>query len=470
MKSRHFFLTAISLLANSLVQASTSNIAKSLESEIKKSKVAATSLGICVYDDRGQSLYTLNENSMMIPASLTKLLTAAASLQVFTPGSKFETHLMSDGIIKNGILEGNLYFRGSGDPSFVSEKMWYLVNEFTRNRITEITGQVIVDDTLFDNERFDSGRDPARVDRAYDSPIGAASFNWNSVNIFVRPGEKVGDPATLVADPVSQYLKVENKVKTAASGTPNITLDRLDGAQTDTIRVTGTISIKDSEIVKYVSVSKPDYWTGYQLTEFLKQRGITVRKGVSVGKTPAKAISLGKSESAPMYEILADMLKFSNNYIAEMLTKQLAVKAGALPGTMAAGMNSLGATLSKYGLYPNDYSLTSPSGLSQRNKIRPKKMCELLLAIKKNLKAFPEIVAGLPLAGVDGTLKSRMKNTKAEGRVRGKTGLLTGAVGLSGYAEKSDGSILTYVFLYNGEQGNQTIWPLFDSMATRLVE
>src|SRR5690606_2416139 len=130
----------------------------------------------------------------------------AGVLQVFTPGSKFETHLMSDAVIKNGVLEGNLYFKGGGDPSFVSEKMWYLVNEFTRNRVKEISGQVIVDDSLFDTERFDLGRDPNRVNRAYDSPIGAASFNWNAVNVFIRPGDKPGAPALVVADPVSPYL------------------------------------------------------------------------------------------------------------------------------------------------------------------------------------------------------------------------------------------------------------------------
>lgn len=445
-------------------------IAKLLDAEIKKSKVPVADLGLCVLDEHGSEVYGLNQNTMMTPASLTKLLTAAASLQAFTPATKFETLLMSEAPVKNGVLEGNLYLKGGGDPSFVSEKMWYLVNEFTRNRIIEISGQVVVDDSLFDTERFDPGRDPARVNRAYDSPIGAASFNWNAVNVFVRPAEKAGALAYVVADPVSPYMKVDNKVKTTASGAATLTIDRIDGAQTDTVRISGTIPLNSSEIVKYVSVSKPDYWAGYHLVEFLKQRGISVKGGISIGKTPVSASVLAKAESVPMYEILADMLKFSNNYIAEMLTKQLSVKAGAAQGTMSGGLNSLAGYLAKLGINSSDYILTSPSGLSQKNKIKPKKLCDLLYGVKKDLKMFPEIAAGLPLAGVDGTIKSRMKGTKAEGRVRGKTGLLTGAIGLSGYAGRSDGSTLIYVFIYNGDHGNQTIWPLFDAMAARLVE
>lgn len=448
-----------------------STIAKALESEIKKSKISNKNLGLSVLDDHGQEVFSVNKSKLMVPASLTKLFTAAVALRVFTPGHKFETHLMSDATVKNNILEGNLYFKGGGDPAFISEKMWYLVNEFTRNNIHEISGSIVVDDTLFDAERFDPGRDPNRVNRAYDAPIGAASFNWNSVNIFIRPGGTIGDLAQVIADPISPYIKLENKIKTVKSGSPQITIDRVDGVQGDTVKISGVVPINQKEIVKYVSVSKPDYWTGYHLIEFLKQRGIIVKGSVTLGKTPANAISLAKSEGQPLYETLADMLKFSNNYIAEMLTKQFAVKNnGNAQGTMAAGLAAMTSHLSKLGLSSGDYTLTSPSGLSQKNQIRPAKLAEVLMRVRKDLRSFPELAAGLPLAGVDGTLKSRMKGTPAEEKVRGKTGLLNGAVGLAGYAGRADGTTLTYVFIYNGEDNYLPVWSLFDSMASRLVE
>lgn len=445
------------------------DISKDLEQAIKKSGLSAGDFGVYVADDHGQSLYSLNEERLMVPASLTKILTAAAALDYFTPGEKFVTTLQSDGSIVGSSLKGNLYFKGSGDPTFVSENMWYLVNEFTRNQITQIDGSLVVDDLLFDSERFDPGRDPNRVDRAYDAPIGAASMNWNSINVFVRPALKAGDPAMVFADPYSAYIKLINNVKTGGK-IPTINLERIDGKTGDTLRVSGNIPVGQNEIVKYASVSKPDYWTGEYLREFLKQRGITVTGSVTVGKTPSSAKVLAKVDGRPMYEILSDMMKFSNNYIAEMLTKHFAIKSGKSQGTMAVGLQAIALSLQKRGLTSADFSLTSPSGLSQKNRIKAKKLGELLISVHKDLKIFPEFASSYPIGGVDGTLKSRLKGTKAEGRVRGKTGLLSGAIGLAGYAGRSDGTTISYVFLYNGGGDVTRVWSLFDQMAVILVD
>lgn len=473
--SIHHALRLIVCLALNLGLASVSHaglsgdLSKALQGEIKRAKVSSQELGIFVADDHGVELFSLNAEKLHVPASLTKMLTAVAAIDAFSPGEKFVTSLVSSAAVNGETLEGPLYFKGGGDPSFVSEKMWYLVNEFTRTGVKEISGGIVVDDTLFDTERIDPGRDPGRVNRAYDAPIGAASFNWNSINIFIRPGKKAGESAQVVADPVSNYIKLISRVTTSGKSA-SINIERVDGVNGDTLKVTGNIPVGNEEIVKYVSISKPDFWTGYHLVEFLKQRGITVKGGVSRGKAPANAKLLAKSEGAPLYEILADMLKFSNNYVAEMLTKQLAVKAGSIPASMGAGIQNLNHLMARRGLTSSDFTFTSPSGLSQKNKIKPRKLGELLVAVRKDLRAFPEVAAGLPIAGIDGTLKSRMKGTPAEQKVRGKTGLLTGAIGLSGYAARRDGTTLTYVFIYNGGENVLNIWSLFDSMAARLVE
>lgn len=441
-----------------------------IESEIVKYKLKKDDLGIVVLDEHGQQMYGLNTNKDMIPASLTKILTAAGAASAFTPGHRFVTQLMSEAQVESGVLKGNLYLKGGGDPAFVSEKMWYLVNEFTRSGIREITGQLIIDDSLFDTERFDSGRDPARVDRAYDAPIGAASFNWNSVNVFVRPGAKVGQGAQVFADPVSRYIKLINKVKTVASGSTEILLNRIDGRDGDTLEVSGKIAVGQNEVVKYVSISKPDLFAGYHLSEFLSQRGITHKGGITVGRTPASSRVLAKVEGDPLYEILADMQKFSNNFVAEMLTKQLAVKAGVQPATMSAGISALKSELAKLGLPESAYEFSSPSGLSQKNKIKAKDLANLMSTIKHKMSLYPEMAAALPIAGVDGTLKSRMKGSLAQYNVRGKTGLLSGVTGLAGYAENQTGATYVYVFMYNGGTSYQTVWQFFDTLAARLVE
>jgi D-alanyl-D-alanine carboxypeptidase/D-alanyl-D-alanine-endopeptidase (penicillin-binding protein 4) len=294
-------------------------------------------------------------------------------------------------------------------------------------------------------------------------------MNWNSINVFVRPGAKSGDPALVFADPYSNYIKLVNNVKTSGK-VATINLERIDGKKGDTLRVSGNIPAGSSEIVKYVSISQPDYWTGEYLKEFLKQRGVTITGDVSVGKTPGSAKVLAKVESRPMFEILSDMMKFSNNFVAEMLTKQFAIKMGQPQGNMTAGLLAISNAIKKRGLTSGDFNLTSPSGLSQKNKIKPKKLGEILVGMHRDFKTFPEFASSFPIGGVDGTLKSRLKGTKAEGRVRGKTGLLNGAVGLAGFAGRPDGTTLSYVFIYNGSADVTRIWSLFDQMAVVLLE
>lgn len=445
------------------------DLTKEIDQVIQSSGLSRADFGIVVLDDHSKELYALNPDRMMVPASLTKIFTAAAALEYFTPGEKFVTELVSSASIKGSTLQGDLTFKGAGDPAFVSENMWYLVNEFTRQGVTTVQGNLVVDDSLFDGERFDPGRDPNRVDRAYDAPIGAASMNWNSINVFVRPGAKSGDPAQVFADPQSGYIRLVNNMKTGGK-TATVNLERIDGKGTDTLRVSGTIPVGSPEVVKYASISQPELWTGEHLREFLRQRGIQVTGKVVAGRVASGSRVLAKVESRPMFEILSDMMKFSNNYVAEMLTKQFALKNGQSQGTMKAGLDAINAALRKRGMSASDFTLTSPSGLSQRNRVKPRKLAELLVSIHGDLKIFPEFASSFPIGGIDGTLKSRMKGTKAEGRVRGKTGLLSGAVGLAGYAGRPDGTTVAYVFLHNGSGDVSRIWQTFDRMAVRLVD
>ena len=168
---------------------------------IDHSGLKKSDIGAYVTDLSKKTYFELNGDKHFIPASITKLITAAAVLNAFGPNYKFHTQIFIDGDQDGTTLKGNIYLKGGGDPTFVSEKMWMLINDFTRLGIKKITGQIIVDESFFDSERFDPGREPDRNDRAYDAPIGALSFNWNSTTIYARPGAKVGDKALVSIDP-----------------------------------------------------------------------------------------------------------------------------------------------------------------------------------------------------------------------------------------------------------------------------
>ena len=416
----------------------------------------------------GIQLIEHNASAKLIPASITKIVTAAITLKTFPPATKFTTELLSDARIEGSQMKGSLYLRGGGDPSFVSETMWFLVNNFVRTGVQEITGDVVVDDSLFDRQRYDSSRESIRVERAYDAPTGAMSFNWNSVNIFVRPGAKAGEPARVMIDPENDYIELKNSVKTT-SGSTAIDVDRQEGKDGDRVVVRGSIAVGAPEQVIYNNITRPDLWSGYNLVAFLKQRGIKVNGKVKTGSAPAVATILAKAESKPIEQVLADMNKFSNNYVAEMLAKNVAAQR-TKPGTIAAAIEIMHGYLYSLGLKKEEFTLVNPSGLTRENRFSAQGLWRVLRDMKDQFQYQPEFATSLPIAGIDGTLKKRMKNTAGERWVRAKTGLLNGVVALAGYAGRSDGFIFPFVFIYNGGADEAKVRQFFDRLCVEMVE
>lgn len=361
--------------------------------------------------------------------------------------------------------------KGGGDPSFVSENMWYLVNAFTRSNIKKIEGDLVVDDSLFDKVRFDSSRQKERVDRAYDAPVGAMSFNWNSVNIFVRSNGK-GNGATVFADPENDYIRLVNKAKTSGGSENKLFVDREDDKKFsgDVIQVAGTIGQGLKEVVIFKNITQPDLWAGANLKSFLAQRGIELTGTVKNGVTPEKADLVADSDSKAIEQIVADMNKFSNNYVAEMLTKNLGTVKKTKDASLSDGMLLINEHVQSLGVPADQFQLESPSGLTRENKMSSFAMWKVLEHLHDDFRVQPEFLTSLPIAGVDGTLKKRMKNSPAERWVRAKTGYLTNVVSLAGYAGIADGRVITFSFIYNGSTDETKIRAFFDNLLIFLVK
>jgi D-alanyl-D-alanine carboxypeptidase/D-alanyl-D-alanine-endopeptidase (penicillin-binding protein 4) len=424
-----------------------------------------------VISNEGKTIYELNSKKLMIPASLTKIFTAGTVLTSIPLNTKFTTEVWSAGKIKNKVLKGNICLKGGGDPSFVSEKMWFLVNELTRSDFSKIDGDILIDTSKFDSELFDIGRDSNRVDRAFDAPVSAISFNWNSVNVFVRPGDNVDDPAKVFVDPMNDYIEVENKTKTGKEGSnKTIEILRVKVSDHDKIIVTGKIPLGGPEHVAYKSITNPALWSGKHFKEFLSQRKIEVTGKVKEASCETESTKMASVDSKYLIEMVADMLKFSNNFVAEMLIKNLAsVKSPSTPAKMKDGVEEIRTFLDSLEIKKDSYNLENVSGLTRDNKFTAEQILKTLLFLKSDFKIFPEFLSGLPIAGVDGTMKSRMKNSKEDAVVRAKTGYLDGVVGLAGFVGRKDKSPITFVFMFNGsyEEGLASR-KLFDDIIERV--
>lgn len=473
-------ISFLTFLAFSLtVTFSSASLAANLEGTfkkiIKKHHFSESSLGLLV-EDQGKNIVGINADKLMVPASLTKIVTAAGVLSRVPLNKKFSTELWSKGAVEGQVLKGALCLKGGGDPSFVSEKMWYLVNEFYRTGIKKIEGDLIIDGGRFDQEIYDEGRDSVRVDRAFDAPVSAASFNWNSVNVYIRPGLSADKPVIVTLDPESTYFELENKTKTVSTNNiKTISVTRIKTGDKDKIIVTGNLSLNSSEFVVYKSISQPLLWTGSHLKEFLSQRGITHKGTLKFADCESESRLIASVNSKNLNEMLSDMLKFSNNFVAEMLVKNMAAddlstNPRSRNASMKDGIESLKKYLDSLGFDRKSYVLENVSGLTRDNRFTAVQLAKVLGVVRNDFLIYPEFLSGLPIAGVDGTMKNRLKGGTGSW-VRAKTGYLDGVIGLAGYIGRRDKAPFIFVFMFNGslEQG-LAARNLFDEMLTEILK
>lgn len=446
------------------------NIRASVTKFLKKAPGKESDYSLYVLNGES-TVYSLHENTKRMLASLSKIPTAGAVLRKMPVTTRFKTQIFGGRVTDEGVLDGDLYLKGGADPGFVSETMWVLVNNLSRSGLRHVKGNIVVDDSLFDKSYISESRESVRVDRAYDAPVSAMSFNWNSVNICVRPGDSSGKEARVVLDPPNRYVQLVNNAKTSKDGKKiSISVERKPLEPFgDRLEVSGTIPLGYGEKIIYKNISSPTLWSGYNLQAFLEQRGIKIDGNIKDGKVDGSSDVLAEVESWPLSAIVSDMMKFSSNYVAEMLTKHLSGPTEGKVGNMKEGLERIREFITDAGVSKNDFIFDSPSGFNRNNQMSAKDLAKVLGNIRSDFRLYPEFLTSLPISGYDGTLKSRMTSPNVQGWVRAKTGMLNGVIGLAGFAGRKSGQILTFVFIYNGSADMYKVRDFFDNLSEALV-
>jgi serine-type D-Ala-D-Ala carboxypeptidase/endopeptidase (penicillin-binding protein 4) len=408
--------------------------------------------GIKIYSlDRGESLYALRDKKLFIPASNLKILTTAVALETLGPNYRFPTKLFTDGVLKDGVLSGNLYIKGFGDPKLVTEQMWLLVNELKNLPLKKITGNIIGDDTFFDNQlRVKTWiKNPGA--QAYEAPLGALSFNFNTVQAYVSPGHKAGSRPEIVIEPDTEYITLDNQAKTLNPGTRNrLIVNRVDRNGYDEITVSGGIRLDQARAQYFLNITDPTQYTLSAFKKYLGHVGIKFRGGIEKGMVPENAVEILTHESEPLTLALQGLNKFSNNFVAEQIIKTIGAEEYGSPGTTLKGLQAIKEYLKQLG-YPSDqYNVLDGSGLSRQNRMSPQMFIDILRHVKNDLAVYPEFVSALGVMGVDGNVKNRMRGVKISDRARVKTGTLNFVSALSGYFQSKDGETFAFSFLMNG--------------------
>ncbi len=408
--------------------------------------------GVC--PGPGPKAWGLNEGRAFIPASVTKLFVSGAALELLGAEERFVTQVRAGPVAPSGARD--LYLVGGGDPSFVSESMWLLVQELLRWGPLEVE-DIVVDDSLFRWSRDRSGRGLASLQRAYNAPVGAMNFNWSVVNVRLGPGEQVGDKARIRLDPMDGLLTVRNKaltVRRAARAQTKIQV--IPGTQKNgrcigagELHVSGQVALGSKERLWYRSiVGDPACWSAWNFKAFLEERGVAVRSGLRVGEAPQGARLLASHKSLALKDILKGFMRFSNNAMAEMLVSHLGLKVQKQPG---AGLRVLTDYIKSKGL--KDFQVHSASGLSRKNRFRPADVGEFLSKMGQHLRLGVEFRSALAVGGGEGSLSGRMPDVSS--LVRAKTGMLSGVASLAGYVRTPcSGAERVFAFFYNGPKTN----------------
>lgn len=408
----------------------------------------------------GEIIYEKNADRMFMPASNEKIPTAASALTVLGPEFKFKTILGYSGVIQDSILYGDLIIIGDGDPTLsdrIYEKPTTVFEQWADSLLSlgvkQIKGNIIGDDNKFDDEHIGYGWPLDGLDFWYSAEIGALQLNENYVDLQIIPPITKNDTLEIIPDVKSGYYSIINEVEIVDTGKNNIQIKREFGNNTIVLKGNIVVGSKPFERSPTITNSTKFYVT--VLNEVLEEKGITVLGSpidcdeiLNYADSIKMVDSLIVHQSIPLKDILKTLMKKSQNLYAETMVRILGLSEFGL-GSFDNGKKIVENVLEKFEVEPGSHSYKDGSGLSRYNYISPNQIVKILKGMKKS-KYWDVWYETLPIAGVDGTLKWRMRNTKAEGNVRAKTGTISNVRGLSGYLTTAEGEEVVFSFLING--------------------
>ena len=408
-----------------------------------------------------------------------KLLTVAAAATRLGWDHTFETTVRATTPLGfDGIVRGDLVVRGGGDPTIGNRStsggsVSALADALWQRGVRRVEGRVVGDASAFAREPLGEGWAWDDLPFSYSAPAGALIYNENDAQIAVAPGASAGAAATVVLVDVDSGLRVRSNVATGATGS-STDVDVSRGLASDEVEVRGTIAVDHGQVIRYAAVNDASRYFASALRSALVARGIVVRgQAVSGDDSPAGPLSgtapVLATLTSPTLDVIATrLLKVSQNLYAETFLRQL----DATPNHQASvsgGETALRQVLEAFGVSRGAFTQSDGSGLSRYNLVTPTAFVQVLTAMARNAQLSAKWMAALPIGGADGTLQHRLTGTAAEGRVRAKTGSLSGVRALSGYVETATGEHLVFSFLANNYADPVTSEDIEKAMDTALV-
>lgn len=417
---------------------------KEVRALMRRHRVSPRYTGIVVWrEGDDEPLVWHQAEKSFNPASLVKLPLAAAAADILGNAHVWETAFAADGPPSaDGVLDGDLYLVGGGDPYVTFERFLLFVHDLRERGVRVIRGDLVVDTSFFEA----TAHDPAAFDgkrlKPYNASGGAAAVNFNAQRIDVRPRY---DGVHAAVSPPNDNLVVKNGVQEGRIYCANWRRRVRENYSGDQLRTTlslsGKFSPKCGEQSFYVSALSPEANAAGVFGAAWRRMGGEWDGSWRVGRTPASAVTLAAFESPPLPAVLAAMNKFSNNVIARNIFLSLPAEP---PRTLQSARAALSLWMLGQGVH-GEFFVDNGSGLSRDARMSAAQLARVLHAVSAHpLRA--EIVSSLPVLGIDGTLKRRLqKDGAGDGHL--KTGSLSGIANIAGFVRDQEGRRLIFVCL-----------------------
>jgi D-alanyl-D-alanine carboxypeptidase/D-alanyl-D-alanine-endopeptidase (penicillin-binding protein 4) len=404
----------------------------------------------------GTELFARDADKGMSLASNAKLLTSIAALGTLGGGFRWRTSVFIDDKAldeKTGIVTGDLYLRAKGDPTLTVNDLRALATEIAARGVRTIQGSLLIEATYFDNVVDPPHYAEQPKERAYfRAPVASFGVSRSAflVNVIGEPG---GTARVWLEPDAGEHLKLTKvEVTSTVEGRTRIKVDIKPKKDVLEVEVTGVIRFADGHWWSKRRIDDPLRYAAEVFKRALAEKGIKfLKKPIKTGLVPINAKLLVAHDSEPLSSVVRDMDKASDNYFAESVLKTLGAESRATPApaSWADGVGAVQAYLAKLGLPPGTYRCDNGSGLFNATEVSAKQMVTLLRAAHKDYRIGPDLLASLPVGGMDGTLARRWHTSAARGRVRAKTGTLATVTTLAGYVGVDSGRPLAFAIFVN---------------------
>ena len=447
----------------------------SIDSMVRQSEFRNAQFGVLIVDpEKGDTLYSLNAGKLFMPASNMKIVTGSTALTQLGPDFTFRTEFAAGGRVVHDTLQGALIVNGRGDPTIsdhmrgsAMKPMYDVADSLKAHGVSVITGGIQAAPDIFPDTSIGWGWSWDDLGEDYGAGVDALYFDegFGTAIAHGKPGSRPDSIETL---PARTYPRISIAPATRTD-VPDTTSLRLGFDPARTQYISHGVLKTAVDTLTYVYPNQREAYLA-ALREAITSRGITVHGGESVSPlaatsgSSAPATTLFTIHSPPLRAILPALEKPSQNQIAEILYKTLGLEKTGV-GSGDSGQVVLSRQLATWGAQPDGYLIRDGSGLSRYGYLSPETIVRVLDKIRADT-AFHVFYDALPIAGVDGSLRNRMKGTAAAGKIHAKTGSVANARSLSGYATTADDHVVLFSLLANNWTTNQAA---VDSVHNRIA-